>query len=104
METISIMDGLMLTVVSMLVVFLVLGSIWGLVEFVSKIINQLEPALDTTDRTSTSNPAAVSTTKTGDSLATNQKHQKVAEIMALVIASEDEPNKKFEITESKRVK
>lgn len=37
-------------------------------------------------------------------LAPNKTHQQVAELMALVLASEDASNKKFEIVESKRIK
>lgn len=40
MESINIMDGLILTIVSILVVFVVLAAIWGLVEIVSSLINQ----------------------------------------------------------------
>lgn len=99
MESINIMEGLVLTIVSMLVVFVVLAAIWGLVEIVSILLNQQEPIEDSLGtQPTTSHPQTV------HSLTPNKKHQQVAELMALVLASEDEPNKKFEIVESKRIK
>lgn len=104
METISIADGLILTVVSMLVVFVVLSAIWGLVELVSKFINEddLTPEMGVSG--STRDQQTAPNLQASDTLISNKKHQQVAELMALVLASEDEPNKKFEIVESKRVK
>lgn len=94
MDTITITDGLILTVVAMLVVFLVLASIWGLVELVAKF-------MPTSTKPTTEIPVtALSTNNTVE----NPKHKKVAEIIALVLASEDKPDKKFEIVESKRIK
>ena len=104
METISIMDGLVLTVVSMIVVFVVLGSIWGLVELVSKFIKQSEPATGSIGAQPTTPQPSATHPQASKTLNVNKKHQQVAELMALVLASEDEPNKKFEIVESKRVK
>lgn len=104
METISIGDGLVLTVVSMLVVFIVLSSIWGLVEFVSKFVNKQEPVPEIDLTGSTKKEQVPSNLLAPDTLTPKEKHQQVAELMALVLASEDEPNKKFEIIESKRVK
>lgn len=105
METISIMDGLVLTVVSMFVVFVVLGSIWGLVELVSTFIKQQDPIIDSVGTPSTTKqPSAAHPQASTNTLSVNKKHQQVAELMALVLASENEPNKKFEIIESKRVK
>ena len=98
MESISLADGLILTVVSMLLVFLVLGAIWLLIELVSKFIG--ESPMETGHK-----PAPVSTNLAGktESLAENEEHKFVAEMMALVLASEDEPDRKFEIVESKRI-
>ena len=104
METISIMDGLVLTVVSMLVVFLLLTAIWGLVELVSKFINEPEPATDSVGAQPTTKQSSKTYPQASKNLNVNKKHQQVAELMALVLASEDEPNKKFKIVESKRVK
>lgn len=96
METISIIDGLGLTITAMLVVLIVLGSIWGLVELVAKfMVETTEPVLDA---------PSVMKPPTMNQTTENSKHKKVAEIIALVIASEDQPNKKFEIVESKRIK
>lgn len=101
MESISIMDGLTLTIVSMLVVFIVLAAIWGLIEIIARFVQSAETEVETSEaRQSTSSVAATPT----DNLTANAKHQEVAELMALVLASEDEANKKFEIVESKRIK
>ncbi|HBY89944.1 MAG: OadG family protein [Ruoffia tabacinasalis] len=98
MESISIMDGLMLTIVSMLTVFSVLLVLWGLTEMIAKFVNgsdKAEPA------PAAAKPAPAVNT---NNLAPNKKHQQVAELVALALASEDEPNKKLEIQESKRIK
>lgn len=98
MESISIYDGLILTIVSMLVVFSVLAAIWGLVELVARFVPAAEPTTKPASKPVAANTQNVNT------LAPNQKYQQVAEMMALILASEDEPDKKFEITESKRIK
>lgn len=99
MESISIYDGLILTLVSMLVVFSVLAAIWGLVELISRFVRETEPISEPVTRQAT--PATPQQT---NPLAPNKNHQKAVEMMALVLASEDEPNKKFEVVESKRIK
>lgn len=104
METISIVDGLILTVVSMLVVFVVLSAIWGLVELVSKFINKEDSTPKMSVSGSTKAKQTAPNLQVSDTLKSNEKHQQIAELMALVLASEDETNKKFEIVESKRVK
>lgn len=99
MESISLVDGLVLTVVSMLVVFAVLTAIWFLIELVSKLIGDspIEAA-----HTPTIIPAQ--TVEQPAVLTENQEYKLVAEIMALILAAEDEPNRKFEIVETKRIK
>ena len=98
MESISLADGLILTVVSMLLVFLVLGAVWLLIELVSKFIG--ESPMETEHKPA---PAAANLAGQTDSLAENEQYKFVAEMMALVLASEDEPDRKFEIVESKRI-
>lgn len=95
MDTITIYDGLILTIVAMVVVFIVLASIWGLVELVAKLMMTGE---------SISQAIPVKNPDSQSELSDNPKHKKVAEIMALVWASKDEPDKKFEIVESKRIR
>lgn len=95
MDTITIYDGLVLTVVAMLVVFIVLASIWGLVELVAKFISNDDPTLE-----AVLVPSPMTYPKTSE----NPQHKKAAEIIALVLASEDEPDKKFEIIASKRIR
>lgn len=98
MESISIMDGLMLTIVSMLTVFSVLLVLWGLTEMIAKFVNGSDKAEPTPA------PAKPKPAVNTNNLAPNKKHQQVAELVALALASEDEPNKKLEIQESKRIK
>lgn len=102
METISIMDGLILTVVSMLVVFSVLGALWGITEWTSKLLGEIE-------ETPSVEPTSCFVLPEGEPnglkpLPTNPTHQLVAEIMALTLASEDQSNIKLEIHESIRIK
>lgn len=102
METVSIMDGLVLTVVSILVVFTVLTAIWGLIELVSKFFTVIG------SKEELAVPAASSPVATNNvssqTLNVNEKNKQAAEVISLVLASEDQPNKKFEIVDSKRVK
>src|SRR5699024_12748591 len=59
-SSISNMDGLVLTIVSMLVVFIVLAAIWGLVEMVSALISRQEPTEESTKTSlTTSHPQTV---------------------------------------------
>lgn len=104
METISIFDGLVLTVVSILVVFLLLTAIWGLVELFAKLLNRQETATETVNLHPMSNKLSTFPDENSQALVANPKYQQVAEIIALVLASENQPDKKFEITDSKRVK
>lgn len=98
METISLLDGLTLTVVSMLVVFIVLASLWGITDLVAYIIRTLEAKDEKQEKVRPVQTSPIAST------ATNKKNQKVAEVMALILASEDEDDKKFEIVESVRIK
>ena len=95
MDTITIYDGLILTVIAMLTVFIVLALIWGLVELVAKFISTDEPTLEAVLA-----PSPITYPKTSE----NPKHKKAAEIIALVLASEYEPDKKFEIFAAKRIR
>lgn len=95
MEKISIADGLALTVVAMLVVLIVLTSIWGFVELIAKLLaTSGEPIIKSP--TITKSPIT--------QMIENPEYKKVAEIIALISASKDKPNIKFEIVESKRIK
>ncbi|HLR91710.1 MAG TPA: OadG family protein [Atopostipes sp.] len=104
MTSISLFDGLMLTIVSMLVVFLVLAAIWGLTELTAHFAREEAPSQISTPRQPTTDPLASFHPPNQDDLPAHEKHQKAAEIIALILASEDQSNKKFEIIESKRVK
>lgn len=99
METLSLIDGINLTVVSILIVFAVLASIWGLVELMYKLL----PKAETPIESKASSHSRIDEPSTTSALAENSKHKLVAELMALTLASEDQPNKKFEIIETKRV-
>lgn len=99
MDSINIYDGLVLTIISIAVVFIVLASIWGLIEVVSRIVNGSEPAMELVRQ-----PIAPVKTPQVESVSPNKKNQFAAEMMALILASENEPGKKFEIVEAKRIK
>lgn len=100
MESINLFDGFVLTIVSMVVVFIVLAAIWGLTELVARFIGKEEaPSTQTAPK-----PAVQTSAQDTQTLVPNKKHQQVAEVMALILAAEDEPNKKFEIIEAKRIK
>lgn len=92
MESITLLDGLILTVVSMAIVFIVLGVIAYLIDIIAKIVNKEEVKEAPANRVVSTNP-----------LQANEEYQFVAEMMALVLASEDEPNRKFEVVETKRI-
>lgn len=94
MESISLVDGLILTVVSMLLVFMVLGSIGLLIDVIAKFIGESEVV---------EAPAPIKQVVSTDPLQANEEYKFVAEMMALVLASEDEPNRKFEVVEAKRI-
>ncbi len=100
MENISIYDGLMLTVVSMAIVFAILAALWGVIEVVARMVAEPESVNIPTDESKYTETLSQNL----NNGSTKHKHQRVAELMALILASEDEPNKKFEITESKRIK
>ncbi len=102
MESISLIDGLILTFVSILLVFVVLGSIGILTELVSKLVNKNDTTITTSQieekESSTNNLNSI------NPLKINKNNRLAAEMIALVFASEDMPNRKFEVVESKRIK
>lgn len=101
MESISLFDGFILTIVSMILVFLVLGAIGVLTDVIAKFVNEEE---STVEKASIQQAERKKRTYTKESLKADNENQFVAEMMALVLASEDEPNRKFEVVESKRIK
>lgn len=104
METINLTEGLILTLVSMIVVFIILGAIWGLTELIANIVGDPEEKTQLTDSPTTDDDTVSPIDIKNQSLVINEKNQKAAEIMALILAAEDQPNKKFEIIESERIK
>lgn len=102
MESINLGDGLVLTVVSMLLVFLVLAAIWLLIELVAKFVHEPE---STTEKAqgATQQPTDKELMKQ-DLLQSNSDYQFVAEMMALVLASEGQTDRKFEVVKSERIK
>ncbi|WP_106450312.1 OadG family protein [Trichococcus alkaliphilus] len=98
METFNLGDGLIVTIVAMIVVFAVLATLWFLVELVHKLVG--EPA-----------QAAIAPIHHEDDLqpvlqepGVDEQRAKVAAIMALVAAYEAHPAKKFEIIDVTRIK
>lgn len=98
MESISLGDGLVLTIVSMLLVFFVLAAIGLLINIVAKFVGEEEAV----EERSPKREIQQSSKERG--LKSNPDLQFAAEMMALVLASEDQPDRKFEIVESKRIK
>lgn len=98
MESISLGEGLALTLVSMLLVFFVLAAIGLLINIISKFIDEEEPVEKRSPKRKVQKSSQASSLKASADL------QFVAEMMALVLASEDQPDRKFEIVESKRIK
>lgn len=98
METFNLGDGLIVTVVAMIVVFAVLSCLWFLVELVHKLVG--EPAV-----------AAPSPIHQEDAFQpvllepdVDEQRAKAAAITALVAAYEAHPAKKFEIVSVTRIK
>lgn len=98
MTSITLGDGLVLTIVSMITVFALLGALWGITSLMAKFFGEEEAP-------TSSAPVAKDAAQTsGGGLLANKKHQKVAEMTALIVASEGIQDRKFEIVESKRIK
>lgn len=98
METFNLGDGLIVTVVAMIVVFSVLASLWFLVELVHKLVGEpavTAPALE--HREENLQPVQQNT-------GVDEQRAKAAAIMALVAAYEAHPAKKFEIVDVIRIK
>jgi Na+-transporting methylmalonyl-CoA/oxaloacetate decarboxylase gamma subunit len=98
METFNLGDGLVVTVVAMIVVFAVLASLWFLVEIVHKLVG--EPAVAT--------PAPIHQEGAFQPVLldpdVDEQRAKAAAITALVAAYEAYPAKKFEIVDVTRIK
>lgn len=98
METFNLGDGLIVTVVAMIVVFAVLASLWFLVELVHKLVG--EPAQATAApiyREEASQPVLLDP-------GMDEQRAKAAAITALIAAYEAHPAKKFEIIDVTRIK
>ena len=83
----NIFDGLILTVIAMVVVFVVLGALWGVTEFVHRFSAEPEILIEEFV-----------------DLESDDEREKVAVLTALVMAYEAQPAKKFEVVEVKRIK
>lgn len=98
MENVTILDGLILTVVSMALVYLVLAALWGFIELVHRFIG------DETPEPAASRPKAPAKSASKP-LASggNPKLKKAAEIVAVLTAYEEDPSQNYEIVESKKI-
>lgn len=92
MESVSIGDGLILTVVAIVLVFIVLAALWGFIELVHKVLGD-EP--EETPKAVAPAPATAP--------ASNSELQTVAEIMAVIAAHEEDPKNDYDIVETKRI-
>ena len=98
METFNLSDGLIVTIVAMIVVFSVLASLWFLVELVHKLVGEPAPATTAPiDREEASQPVLLDP-------GVDEQRAKAAAITALVAAYEAHPAKKFEIVDVTRIK
>ncbi|WP_320163701.1 OadG family transporter subunit [uncultured Trichococcus sp.] len=102
MEAFSLMDGLVVTVVAMVVVFSVLSSLWILVELTHKLVG--DPTEEQVVRDTKEFQRTKATPIEAEALNLDKRCSKVAAITALVMAYEEHPAKKFEIVEVFRVK
>lgn len=91
-DTFGLMDGIIVTVVAMAVVFIVLSSLWGLVELVRRLV------------VSFSKSSGLNAEPTETKLVADPEREKVAVLAALTLAYNDHPTKKYEIIEVNRVK
>ncbi len=98
METFNLGDGLIVTVVAMIVVFAVLASLWFLVELVHKLLG--EPA----QTSSTPLPREADVQPVLRDIGVDEQRAKAAAITALIAAYEAHPAKKFEIVDVTRIK
>lgn len=98
METFNLGDGLIVTVVAMIVVFSVLASLWLLVELMHKLVGEpAQAAPASVHREEAIQPVLQDT-------GVDEQRAKAAAIMALVAAYEAHPAKKFEIVDVTRIK
>ncbi len=98
METFNLGDGLVVTVVAMIVVFAVLASLWFLVELVHKLVGEPAQAAPVPGhREEASQPVLLDP-------GVDEQRAKAAAIMALIAAYEAHPAKKFEIVDVTRIK
>jgi len=98
METFNLADGLIVTVVAMIVVFAVLAALWFLVELVHKLVG--EPAGVASAPIHQQDDVQPFVQEPG----VDEQRAKAAAITALIAAYEAHPAKKFEIVDVTRVK
>nr|WP_319214999.1 OadG family protein [uncultured Trichococcus sp.] len=98
METFNLGDGLIVTVVAMIVVFSVLASLWFLVELVHKLVG--EPAELVSAPVHHEDEFQPGLLDPG----VDEQRAKAAAITALIAAYEAHPAKKFEIIDVTRIK
>lgn len=94
-DTFLLSDGLIVTLVAILVVFVILASIWGLMELVHKV---------TKGMTDSKQPASSLEKFQEPQFEIDKKREMVAALTALIRAHEEKPAKKYEIIEIKRIK
>ncbi|CZQ93769.1 oadg fam: sodium pump decarboxylases gamma subunit [Trichococcus palustris] len=102
METFSLMDGMVVTVVAMVVVFVVLTCLWFMVELTHKLVGDPTEEKAMSDKKELQRTSA--TPNATVNIVVDEKRAKAAAVTALVMAYEEHPAKKFEIVEVVRVK
>ncbi|AZP03951.1 OadG family protein [Jeotgalibaca ciconiae] len=93
-DSFGLMDGIIVTVVAMAVVFIVLSSLWGLMELVRRLVVSFS-------KSSVLNAEPI---ETETKLVADPEREKIAVLAALTLAYNDHPTKKYEIIEVNRVK
>lgn len=104
-RTFHLTDGLSVTIVAMIVVFVVLAAIWGLMEIIHRFAADRKAPISAPEKHAS--PLAADHGKTPENATSwiqDEKRETAAAIAALVQAYEDYPSKKYEIEEVKRIK
>lgn len=96
--TFNLGDGLIVTVVAMIVVFAVLSALWFLVELVHKLVGEPAQAAPAPVHREEATPPVL------QNPGVDEQRAKAAAITALVAAYEEHPAKKFEIVDVTRIK
>ncbi|MER2295273.1 MAG: OadG family protein [Desemzia incerta] len=97
MENFTLMDGILVTIVSILVVFSVLIGLLVVLQLFQFLPKDKQHQIDI------QKPSNHQTSLVED-IEVNEETKLVAGIMALILANQDQQNKKYQITKIKRIR